>query len=339
MIPSSTLEILDSLLDQFLEKIEVPLFSPNKDLLEENIQALNSPEAVESLDRDPYWPKWDSPWWRMLLLYEIGASEKIPLSILQKMKERLEHHYLSIFPLVESELPAGKTDRHILCHCALASMLKMFDACHRPLPFSWVRPWILRYGLPDGGFNCDESAYLRNPSRSSIVSTVPLLEAILETFPQKSEAELKVLDQGISYLLKRHFCRSLCKKFEIIDPLWLSPGFPRFYEYDILRGLTCVTQWSLLRDQSLPAEPLLEGLQHLFTKLNTQGALVSNRIARGREKTKRLQATGEWTSGHPTGTFPLLEQIKTEGASFYLTQELWNLLTNLKKLMNKKQLK
>lgn len=340
MIPSPQ-DSLAEIIETLLQKIRIPLFTLEESFVEETIITLNAPETFESLDRDPYWPKWESPWWKMLLLYEIGASHKIPTPILQKMEERLENHYLSFFPLIEAELPLGKTDRHILCHCALASLLKIFHAAHRPLQerFSWIRPWFHRYLLPDGGFNCDEAVYSRPTPKSSIVSTVPMLEAMIETFPQKTLEEQTLLQQGISYLLKRHLFRSLAKNFQVIDPLWVTPGFPRFYEYDLLRGLTCVIQWAIQENQMLPSEAILDAIQQLAPQLNEQGHLISNRIARGKEKTKRLQPSGDWTYGHTVGTFSLLEQIKTRGASFYLTQEFWNVLTNLKTFLNENKLK
>lgn len=46
--------------------------------LEQSLAYLASDAALESLARDGYWPKWDSPWWHMLLLHERGQSHLIP---------------------------------------------------------------------------------------------------------------------------------------------------------------------------------------------------------------------------------------------------------------------
>ena len=51
----------------------------------------------------------------------------------------------------------------------------------------WARSWFERYQINDGGYNCAEEVYLRDTPRSSIVSTVPMLEALL-----------KLSDRGLS---------------------------------------------------------------------------------------------------------------------------------------------
>jgi len=33
------------------------------DAIEKSRSYLSSSEALQSIERDPYWPKWSSPWW------------------------------------------------------------------------------------------------------------------------------------------------------------------------------------------------------------------------------------------------------------------------------------
>ncbi len=40
--------------------------------------ALEADESLNSIKLDPYWPKWDSPWWKAVLLLECGQAELIP---------------------------------------------------------------------------------------------------------------------------------------------------------------------------------------------------------------------------------------------------------------------
>ena len=42
--------------------------------VELSIAYLASPDALASLEADTYWPKWDSPWWHMVLLRERGQA-------------------------------------------------------------------------------------------------------------------------------------------------------------------------------------------------------------------------------------------------------------------------
>jgi hypothetical protein len=43
-------------------------------LVQQSVDYLASCKALESIEADPYWPKWDSPWWQMLLLHEMAAK-------------------------------------------------------------------------------------------------------------------------------------------------------------------------------------------------------------------------------------------------------------------------
>ena len=143
--------------------------------IERSKKYLNSAAALQSIDRDPYWPKWDSPWWHMRLLHEMGLAHEIPQITIQKMVHTLKSHYLPHFPKTSDEMPPG-TDPFlkVACHCAVGSMYQVLFAAgidvDSELP--WMRPWMIHYQLPDGGLNCDEQAYNKENPKSSIVSTI-----------------------------------------------------------------------------------------------------------------------------------------------------------------------
>ena len=46
--------------------------------IQKSIDYLKSVEALRTVDADAYWPKWNSPWWHMLMLHEMGESKRIP---------------------------------------------------------------------------------------------------------------------------------------------------------------------------------------------------------------------------------------------------------------------
>jgi hypothetical protein len=54
-------------------------------LIDAEVAALASAAAADSLARDTYWPKWDSPWWQMALLDELGRTDRIPTSAVTAM--------------------------------------------------------------------------------------------------------------------------------------------------------------------------------------------------------------------------------------------------------------
>jgi hypothetical protein len=116
-----------------------------------------------------------------------------------------------------------------MCFCAVGSLLCAADGV---ATIPWADDFIVRYQLPDGGWNCDEDSRV-----SSIVSTVPVLEYLL-TRPGLRP----VLERGMTYLLERGLFRSK-RTGAVIDEAWLHPSLPRFYQYDVLRGLRLVARW------------------------------------------------------------------------------------------------
>jgi hypothetical protein len=94
--------------------------------VERSVAYLLSCQATEAIAREPYWPKWDSPWWHMVLLHELGLTEQIPVVAAQAMAVSLRTHYLPTFPFCEADVPEGiDPHRQTLCHCALGSMVQV----------------------------------------------------------------------------------------------------------------------------------------------------------------------------------------------------------------------
>lgn len=231
-----------------MKKNESQIFHPSlEDSLSELIKYLSSDEAVQSLRRDPYWPKWNSPWWQMLALYETGHGNKIPLKIISVYIDLLKTHYLKTFPFDLNNLPAGIDGaRNVMCHCALGSAYLIVDSAGGDLKaeLPWLREWFLNYQLKDGGYNCDEGAYLKEKHTSSMVSSLPMFEALLKMYEKnKSDMEIKKsLDRSAKYLIDRKFFRRISNK-EVMDPEFLKLLFPRFYLYDILRGIKFIANY------------------------------------------------------------------------------------------------
>mgnify|MGYP001498731682 CR=1 FL=1 len=209
------------------------------DALQSSAAYLRSGAAFASIGRDPYWPKWDSPWWHVFALREAGHPELVPREILVALVEKSARHYLPFFPRAPEVLPAGKSARtDVMCFCALGSLLVAADGV---ATIPWADDFIARYQLSDGGWNCDEQS-----SVSSIVSTVPVLEYLA------GRPDLKpLLERGLTFLRERSLFKSK-RTGAVINPHWLLPSLPRFYEYDVLRGLSLFARCG----QPLPPEAL-----------------------------------------------------------------------------------
>ena len=57
--------------------------------LEDSLRYLSSDRALASVDADVYWPKWDSPWWHLSLLYELGEIKRAPAPVIHEMVRAL----------------------------------------------------------------------------------------------------------------------------------------------------------------------------------------------------------------------------------------------------------
>jgi hypothetical protein len=292
---------------------------------------LASPATEESLRQDPYWPKWASPWWKLLLLHELGLGSEIPPTALDALGRAMAERYLTFFPFLAEQIPPG-TDPHrdIMCHCGLGCVTSLLQARGRDVEalVPWTRGWFLRYQLPDGGLNCDEQVYARPTPRSSIVSTVPVLEAVLER-ADRTPAEDALLARGARYLLARRLgCRSRSKGGPI-EPRWLDPVFPRFYFYDVLRGLSFVTRWARAADEALPAAGVAEPLLALAGRVAGDGTLGNRRDDHSITGTVARGQDGVWARRAEASTFPLLERTRAAGPSAPLTRAWYDALDDL----------
>lgn len=236
---------------------------------------LKTSKAIDSINLDPYWPKWNSPWWKVLLLYETGFKHLIPVEFLDVLIDIIDKHYLHYFPLTEAELPKDIDPyRDILCFCALGNMCRVLEDCgfcvKERLP--WWYEWLQKYQLPDGGYNCEEGAHTKS-RKSSFLSTLPVLEAMLIIYVKTQDNQIKVLlDKGASYLLKHNIYKS--SKNQIIDDDWFQISFPRYYDYDVLRGFSFIVDWAYLTKSTLPNALVEDCLTQIQKSINSDGYIV-----------------------------------------------------------------
>jgi hypothetical protein len=230
---------------------------------------LESKEALASIALDMYRPKWSAPWWSMLLLYELGAAERIPARVASAMVDGLSALPLHIFPIHSADWPPH-VDQQLgsTCHCAIGCIDQVLAACgidvDRALP--WIATWYRRYQMADGGYNCDESAYLvTNECPSSMVGTIAPFEAMTRRRPTDT------CDRAAKFLIERELSRgspTLHNEDErTAAKSWPELCCPRFYFYDVLRGATALVRWATAQSRPLPLraiEPVVAQLVAQF---------------------------------------------------------------------------
>jgi len=248
---------------------------------------IQSEKALLMIERDVYWPKWDSPWWYILLLEETGRLAEVPVDAFKELLTCADRQYLKVFPVREEDVDGpvnGYTE--VMCFCFLGGLMKVaskldFDVfAHVP----WAKNWLARYQLPDGGFNCDESAYTGS-GKSSLISTTVMLEGMIEyaKFTKDIESYAANMQKAVSYLLKHQVYLSTAGK-EIPDTSWDKIIFPRFYEYDFSRGLEAIFDFLLLTGKKVRGVAIERALAILRQKTDS-GLAHSEKQWMSEEKT------------------------------------------------------
>jgi hypothetical protein len=313
-------------LTRALQSVPDPVLEPSDAVargIEDSVAFLQSEAALRSIALDPYWPKWNSPWWHALLLFELGEGARVPAPFALALVLRLDALPMHTFPVQPHEFPPN-VDHYsdIVCHCALGSVAQVTAACgidlSRALP--WVAPWFPRYQMTDGGLSCDESAYLvTTECPSSMVGTIAPFEA-MRTFDVPERAEF--LKRAAQFLIGRGLCRGSNtqhnEKERTSAEAWPALTFPRFYFYDTLRGLAALVHWAESEGQALPLEVVAPTALQLVARF-PDGVLRIERQAFAATKTVHFERPVVRT---PASTFPLLEASSVLGApSVALTQQ------------------
>jgi hypothetical protein len=251
----------------------VPEAAPVQDIeaaVADSVTFLGSDAAQRSIDGDVYWPKWDAPWWHMVLLHELGEARRIPDRVVDKMIAGLNALPVKIFPFRPEDAPGLNILRDVPCHCALGSMYQVLAACGVDVDgqLPWVKRWLLRYQMADGGLSCDPSAYLvEHECPSSMVGTVAAFEAML--LGRWTDEQRRFAERAAGFLIGRELRLGSPTVHNAEErgaaPSWLLPCFPRFYLYDVLRGLTALVRWAELSEAVIPRRGVATVIEHLVT--------------------------------------------------------------------------
>lgn len=284
---------------------------------------LESKDAIASIAADPYWPKWTGPWWSMMLLNELGASERIPSRTLSAMVDALAALPVHGFPIRPEDWPPGvEPQRGSPCHCQVGNMDRLLTDCgvdvERALP--WFSTWYARYQMADGGYNCDESAYLaEGECPSSMVGSIAPFEAMLLRPPSA------VCDRAAAFLILRELRRGSPTRHNAAErqaaERWPALCFPRFYFYDVLRGATALIQWASVHGRLLPLSAVAPVVEQLAAQF-PDGVVRIGRIGFDGTSTRALE--GDVWVRRPAFVGQLLERLSRPGAASPSLTRRWS---------------
>jgi hypothetical protein len=328
----------------------VPDAQPTDDLedaIADSVGYLGSDAALRSIEADTYWPKWHSPWWHMLLLHELGEARRIPQRAVTKLIDGLNALPVKIFPIRPEDAPGANPWRDSTCHCALGSVYQILadpggagaaggaggagaggGGVELDVDFAlpWIKPWFIRYQMTDGGLSCDSEAYLvEHECPSSMVGTVAPFEAMLHG--RWTPDQQVFLERAASFLIERKLMLGSPTVHNAEEREaqvgWLAPCFPRFYFYDVLRGLAALVQWAERSGQSIPRPAIAGVVGHLVEAFPDGVIRLQRRGFASCPMTWSQTGTGEWKR-QATSSFPLLEAASAVGKPSAVLTRRWS---------------
>jgi hypothetical protein len=289
-----------------------------------SVAYLDSEAARAAIATDIYWPKWDHPWWHMLLLHELRLTHLIPQSIVQPFISGLDKLAVKTFPLKPGDSAEGP------CHCQMGNVYQVLSARGVDLDTAlpWTKSWFAPYQMADGGLNCDESAYhVKGECPSSMVGTIAAFEAMLLYAKRPwSDVDAAFIDRAAKFLIARQLVFGSDTKHNAAERVsaetWPKLSFPRYYFYDVLRGLNALTLWSEITGAPLPPAAVARAVEHMERAFPDGRVRVGRRTVAGTGTVLR-QPNGEWTRGHPSTTFPLLDAVSVLDAHSEVLSLQW----------------
>jgi hypothetical protein len=293
--------------------------------VDSSLKYLSSPEALDVLDKSGYWPKWDGPWWHMSLLHELGETKRIPEVAILKLVEVMNSIPQKEFPVDDGADP----NEPYPCHCQIGNIYQILWAygVNVDEELSWMRPYMLKYQMADGGLNCEYEAYcVTDECPSSMVGTIAVFEALLFCVSRLHTAEeLSFLDKAAGFLIARKLSLGSDTVHNAEEresaKVWSDLCFPRFYFYDILRGLNALLHWAEFFGKIIPLDSVSSVLDILSAKY-LDGRATIERQAFANKMSKRLTVDGKWERTAAL-TFELLDNSSRVGNLSSVLSKQW----------------
>ena len=187
--------------------------------------------------------------------------------------------------------------------------------------------------MPDGGLNCDNDAYLvKDEVPSSMVGTIAAFEAILlYTKRVWTKEEKQFLDRGAEFLMTRKLMLGSNSRHNASEREsakdWARLCFPRYYLYDVLRGLNALTLWAEKTGRDLPFEAVHEAVDSIQKQFPTGEVRIGRHSYEG-AATILQNEIGDWIRRQPASFFPLLIRVSEIGSVSPFLSKQWSEVKN-----------
>jgi hypothetical protein len=251
-----------------------------------------------------YIPKYKATYWQIMILAQLGIDKNNPHSeqacefvLSQQLTEggfsshtiqaALEEYDWMRSKIALKEKPASDADSwarsrvieyemSCLTGNVCASLLRMgYSSDARVLK---ALNWLVKIQNQDGGWLCPYwKAHIRD-KHGCFYGTICPLEAFSETPEKMQTLEMrKAAERGAEFLLMHRLFKADHHSYRVINQNWLKLGFPWFYGYNLLRGLTVLTKLGYVDD-----ERLIDAVKLLLKKRSPDGKWLLENAPSGR---------------------------------------------------------
>jgi hypothetical protein len=170
--------------------------------------------------------------------------------------------------------------------------------------------WLVRIQNVDGGWLCPYwKAHVRD-THGCFYGAICPLEAFSEIPESERSAQVKrAIERGAEFLLMHRLYMADHHRFRVINRQWLRFGFPWFYGYDTLRGLSVLTKLGYIND-----DRMVDAVKLLIQKARPDGRWLLDASPSGRMQTN-IEPVGKlskWITLHAVKVLKRLQDTRNK---------------------------
>jgi len=221
----------------------------------------------------PYLPKYKSSYWQIMILALLGMEKSSPkIQIACENIFKFQHDeggfsYCTVEMALEKYYKLGEKVKELPQNEYASSMIRehQYSCLTGNVGAALIRmgyiddprlqkslEWLIRIQNRDGGWLCPYWRAHVNDTHGCFYGTICPLEAFSEVPEAKrSKAMKETIEKGAEFLLMHRLFKADHHNFAVINQSWLKLGFPRFYGYNVLRGLDVLTKLGYVEDERL----------------------------------------------------------------------------------------
>jgi len=279
----------------------------------EKIFSKQKPEGYWE-DRDvPYFPKYKSTYWQIMILGQLGVDkshERVQRASEFILNLQLDEGGFSAYTrktaLAEYDWRRSRAalkEKPSEPNTWAQSLVKEHqyscltgNLCAAMLRFSYSSDtrlekalnWLVKIQNRDGGWLCPYwKAHIKD-THSCFHGTICSLDAFSEVPEEKRKAEMnQAIVKGAEFLLMHRLFKADHHGYRVINRQWLKFSFPWFFGYNVLRGLSVLTKLGYTED-----ERLKDALELLLQKRLPNGTWLLENAPTGRMQVN-IEAVGK----------------------------------------------